>query len=198
MKKGRNLTQPKVSYFFYRKSFVTHSLTHSILGKSVFLFSSLEKKSCFFFFPWKSLDATHSPGKKSGYTKDVITLVNRDKNSVFYRPLPWDKSNTKKSEFTPVNQRKPGKKNYSHVFFFPKKIATGNVFFFPRKSLNRTHTLNFRGRKKKTGQEKKNTIFTNTHDFFKKVVIFKLFPEKKNTVPLPETIKKINEIHATK
>ena len=52
-------------------------------------------------------------------------------------------------------------------------------FFFSQEKFEPyTHTQ-FQRAEKKTGQEKKNTIFTNTHDFFKKVVIFKLFLGKK-------------------
>ena len=139
--------------------------THTLVLDEIcfFFFRILEKKKKkgFFFFSLEKFGRhTHSPGKKSGYTKDVITLVNRDKNSVSYRPLPWDKSTTKKSEFTPVNQRKRGKKKYLQFFFFPKKLASGNVFFFSQKKFEPyTYTLNFRGRKKKTGPEKKKHYF---------------------------------------
>ena len=184
----------KVPYFFSAEKFGGY--THTRFGRDLFFFSRIleKKKQAVFFFPWKSLDATHSPEKKSVYTKDEVTLVKRDKNSVLYRSIPWEKSANKKSEFTPVNQRKCGKKKIIYMFcFFSQKICLGICFFFPRKSLSGTHTLNFRGRKKKTGPEKKNTIFTNTHDFFKKVVIFKLFPGKKKYGTFEHGFKKTEE-----
>ena len=66
-------------------------------------------------------------------------------------------------------------------FFFPAK----NCFFFPRKSLPVTHSLDFRGRKKKkTASEKKNSIFTHSLEKPQKVANFNLFREEKNTIPL--------------
>ena len=58
------------------------------------------------------------------------------------------------------------------------------VFFFAGKDRTvHTHTLIFRERKK-TGPKKKHTILTNAHDFYKRVVNFKLFPGKlKKSVP---------------
>ena len=58
------------------------------------------------------------------------------------------------------------------------------VFFFRWKRSNRTHTHSFSESGKKQGRKKKHTIFTNAHDFFKRVVNFKLFPGKlKKSVP---------------
>ena len=65
-----------------------------------------------------------------------------------------------------------------HHMFFSQKIASENVVFFQGKFEPYTHTQ-FQREEKKPAQEKKNTIFTNTPDFFKKVAIFKLFPGKK-------------------
>ena len=65
------------------------------------------------------------------------------------------------------------------------------MFFFSQEKFEPyTHTQFQRAEKKQVGKTK-TPIFTNTHDFFKKVVIFKLFPGKKNTVPL---IKHTNRI----
>ena len=110
------------------------------------------------FFPWKSLDATHSPEKKSVYTKDEVTLVKRDKNSVLYRSIPWEKSANKKSEFTPVNQRKCGKKKIIYMFcFFSQKICLGIVFFFPGKVwAAHTHSISEGGKKNRSEKKKHN------------------------------------------
>ena len=152
------MSRQRYRIFFSREKFggYTHTL---VLDEVCFFFSAMRKKKQVVFFPWKSLDATHSPRKKSAYTKDEITLVERDKNIVFYRPLPLVKSTTKKSEFTPVNQRKRGKKKLFTCFFFPKKLPQEMFFFFPRKSLNCTHTLNVRGRRKKQVKKKKHNSY---------------------------------------
>ena len=57
----------KGTVFFYFPGKVCRLLTHSILSNFVFFFfQPLGKKKniCFFFFPRKSLEATHSPQKQ--------------------------------------------------------------------------------------------------------------------------------------
>ena len=74
--------------FFLRKRL--EGIHTFVLDEICFFVSAFwkKKKQVVFFFPWKSLDATHSPEKKSVYTKDEVTLVKRDKNSVLYRSIP--------------------------------------------------------------------------------------------------------------
>ena len=75
-------------------------------------------------------------------------------------------------------------------------LKTASDFFFSLEefkphTLAQTHTQFQRSGKKRSRQ--KNTTFTE-HDFFKKVVKVKLFPEQKNAVPLPQGIEEILEV----
>ena len=126
-------------------------LTHSLWAIFVFFFRVLEKKNkLFFFFPRKSLQATHSAERRSTSKKRSKTV----KNGTFCR-----------ISFFFV------------VFFFPAKSC---FFFFPRKSLPVTHSLDFRGwEKKKQRWKKKNTIFTHSLEKPQKGANFNLFRVKK-------------------
>ena len=61
------------------------------------------------------------------------------------------------------------------VFFFPGKVYT-----------SLTHSIS--KAEKKTGPEKKNSFFTHSLDFCRKVRKNKLFRGKKNTIPLVKVI----------
>ena len=82
----------------------------------------------------------------------------------------------------PKNRPEKVKKRYLEVFFiFSRKILKTVCFFFSWKSLHFTHSLIFKGRKKKktAREKKKNTIFTHSLDFCPKVDKNKLFQGNK-------------------
>ena len=129
---------PKVPYFFSAEKFGGYSLTH--FGHFSFFFFPCfgKKKQAVFFFSQEKF-ASHS--------------------------LSWKTANlTKKGQKRAKTALFVDFQFFSLLFFFPKtwiKI----LFFFPSKSSHATHSLDFRGRKKKTAPEKK-TPFLLTHSFF--------------------------------
>ena len=109
--------------------------------------------SLFFFFPKKSLQATHSAERRSTSKKRSKTV----KNGTFCRISV-----------------------FFVVFFFPKKLDK-ILFFFPGKvHTSLTHSIS-EGGKKKNSAGKKKTAFLLTHSFFhEKFQILNFSAEKKN------------------
>ena len=135
----------KVPFFFSAEKIRGYSLTR--FGQFLFFFISRfwKKKTSCFFFPRKSLQATHSAERRSIYKKRSKQV----KNGTFCQILV-----------------------FFVVFFFPKNLDK-ILFFFPRKSSHVTHSLDFRGRKKK--QPRKKTEFLLTHSIFPKKVQISIF-----------------------
>ena len=114
-------------------------------------FSPKKIDQMLFFFPRKSLQATHSAERRSIYKKRSKQV----KNGTFCQILVF------------------------FVVFFSQKILPNSVFFFPGKIHPSLTPSIFRGRKKKTAPEKKNSIFTHSLVFPPKGANFKLFRGKK-------------------
>ena len=124
----------KVPYFFFRgKDWGV--LTHSIWAIFVFFyFPILEKKNKLFFFPRKSLQATHSPERRSSSKKRSKPV----KNGTFCRISVF------------------------FVVFFSQKISQNSVFFFPGKDYTSLTHSNFRAGKKKQPRKKKQQFYSLT------------------------------------
>ena len=133
-------------------------------------------KGTVFFFPRKSLRVlTHS------FWAFFVFFSGFFFSAVFFFPGKVC------SPLTRLNLQKQVKKAKNGIFcrfsVFPMFFFSGQFFFFPKKSLPATHSLVFRGRKKKQRRKKKTAFSLTQSKNHKKVQILN-FSGKKNTVPL--------------